>query len=76
MKIQSSSTTLQNIALIPKTDKPGSYDEFRSISLCHCVYKIISKVIAVRLKGVLSGVISPEQFGFLQNRHIQNIGRK
>eukprot|EP00253_Pinus_taeda_P019452 PITA_19452 len=58
------------LALIPKSDLPGSFADFRPISLCTCVYKIIAKVIASRLKPFLSRNISPEQFGFLDGRQI------
>lgn len=58
------------ITLIPKIDHPNSFDEFRPISLCNCLYKIIAKVIAIRMKPVLSKVISIEQFGFLKGRLI------
>ena len=56
------------IALIPKVDKVESFDGFRPISLCNCLYKIIAKVITRRIKMVLSKNISMEQFGFLQGR--------
>lgn len=59
------------ISLIPKTDDPTSYNDFCPISLCNCLYKIISKIIANRIKPILSSHISTEQFAFLQNRHIQ-----
>jgi hypothetical protein len=58
------------IALIPKKEKHESFDDFRPISLCNCMYIIIAKVRAVRLKGILAGVISLEQFGFLKRRQI------
>ena len=48
------------IALIPKVDKPSTFDDFRSISLCNCLYRIISKVISKRLKAVLLEKISKE----------------
>lgn len=35
------------IALIPETDKPSSFDEFRPISLCNCLYKIIAKSLLI-----------------------------
>jgi len=58
------------IALIPKVDKPKSFDDYRPISLCNCVYKIISKIISKRIKRVLSKHVSGEQFGFLEGRQI------
>jgi hypothetical protein len=48
------------IALIPKTDNPTSFEDFWPISLCNCLYKIISKVISRRLKVILSKHISGE----------------
>jgi hypothetical protein len=58
------------LALIPKSDKPNTFEGFRPISLCNLTYKIITKIIAARIKSSLSTGISKEQFGFLEGRQI------
>eukprot|EP00253_Pinus_taeda_P001842 PITA_01842 len=58
------------IAFIPKSDKPTSFNEFRPISLCNYIYKIISKIIANHIKPFMSTHIEKEQFAFLNHRQI------
>eukprot|EP00253_Pinus_taeda_P012058 PITA_12058 len=58
------------IALIPKSDSPESFNDYRPISLCNCLYKIISKTIANRLRPILSRSIAPQQFSFLKSRQV------
>ena len=53
------------IALIPMSIHPKSFKDFKLISLCNVVYKLISKVIANRLEPFPSSGISKEKFGFL-----------
>ena len=58
--------------LIPKKQNPSSFEEFRPISCCNVVYKLIANIIAQRLKPILSDFITKEQFGFLFNREIHD----
>ena len=54
-----------NMALIPKTNSSAKMNEFRPISLCNVSYKIISKVLANRLKPIISTIISENQSAFV-----------
>eukprot|EP00253_Pinus_taeda_P003055 PITA_03055 len=54
------------IALIPKIDNPNSFNDYKPISLCNCIYKIMAKIISNSLRPILSTHISQEQFAFLQ----------
>lgn len=59
-----------NICLILKVDKPEFIDQFRPISLCNSIYKVVSKIVVNRLKELMPLIISPFQTGFVPGRHI------
>jgi hypothetical protein len=58
------------IVLIPKKKNPVKLSDFRPISLIRCIYKVISKVLANRLKKVIGSVVSETQSAFISGRQI------
>ena len=55
------------IALVPKVRDPCMLDQFRPISLVGAIYKVISKVLARRLKKVLLSIIDESQSTFVKD---------
>lgn len=65
-----SDLNMTNIALIPKGNSQHSMKDWRLIALCNVLYKLISKVLANRLKVVLSQCISDNHSAFVLGRSI------
>ncbi|KAF7818437.1 reverse transcriptase [Senna tora] len=56
------------ICLIPKTHNPNEIKNFRPISLCNSLYKIISKILVNRIKPILPNLICENQAAFIRGR--------
>lgn len=58
------------IVLIPKTQHAMEFKNFCPIGLCNFKYKIISKIITLRVKNLLPKMIAPNQGAFVEGRWI------
>lgn len=59
-----------NIVLIPKKSACLTPLEYRSISLCNVIYKIIAKSLALKMQPYLPGCMVDSQYAFVKGRRI------
>ena len=59
-----------HICLLPKVPGPKSPSEFRPIALCNVRYKIIAKILTLRLQKFLDHIVSKQQSTFVPGRAI------
>lgn len=57
-----------SLLLLKKDKDPLLCGSYRPISLLNVDFKILSKILALRLQTVLSPIIDPDQTGFMPNR--------
>ncbi|KAL9681439.1 hypothetical protein QQ045_013222 [Rhodiola kirilowii] len=60
----------ETLIVLPKVKQVEKVEDLRSISLCNVVMKLITKVLANRLKMVLPEIISHNQSAFIEGRLI------
>nr|KYP34983.1 Putative ribonuclease H protein At1g65750 family [Cajanus cajan] len=59
------------ITLIPKVENVEMLKHMRPISLCNVSYKILSKILATRLRNVMGKLVGPNQCSFVPNRQMR-----
>ena len=64
--------TATSIVLIPKVSSPQDFGQFRPISVCNFLNKVISRILVLRLAPILPCIISPQQSGFVKGRTISD----
>lgn len=55
----SSQVARSNLVLVPKIEKATEVTHFRPISVCNVIYKLISKIISIRIRPFIGGCIVP-----------------
>lgn len=58
------------IVMIPKTNAPVEMKDFRPVSLCNVIYKVVAKCLVNRLRPLLQEIISETQSAFVPGRMI------
>ncbi|XP_058201480.1 uncharacterized protein LOC131316197 [Rhododendron vialii] len=61
-----------NVTLIPKVANPETISQFRPISLCRFVHKIISRILTTRLQTLMGSIISEQQSAFITGRQVHD----
>lgn len=69
-KIREINETL--ITLILKVDPVVNIQNFRPISLCNISYKVITKILAQRLRSLMGVLVNPCQSNFIPQRQSRN----
>lgn len=60
------------VVLIPKRNGPKSIGHYRPINPCNTVYKIVTKILVLRLKIVIVSLVSPIQIACIGGKRGTN----
>lgn len=58
------------ITLVPKVPSPSNVKDYRPIACCTTIYKIIAKVMTLRIKTVTGALIGNSQSAFVERMSI------
>ncbi|KAK1307281.1 hypothetical protein QJS10_CPA10g01432 [Acorus calamus] len=61
-----------HVVLIPKNSSPSTLKDYHPISICDTKYKLIAKLLVMRLKKVLPVLVGQEQGVFVPDRSIHS----
>ena len=61
---------MMSIILIPKVQRPQDFTQYRSISLCNFINKVISQILSDCLATILPFIISPQHSNFVKRKQI------
>ncbi|KAL0904527.1 hypothetical protein M5K25_026651 [Dendrobium thyrsiflorum] len=60
------------IVLIPKKDYPMDPSNYRTISLCKTIYKLVEKILLNRMVSIIPKLISPNQAAFIKGHSLSD----
>jgi hypothetical protein len=60
------------ITLLSKVSDASRIQQFRSIYLLNCLYKLITKTLTLRIEKIADKLIHPNQTAFMKDRNIMN----
>ncbi|XP_022869849.1 uncharacterized protein LOC111389190 [Olea europaea var. sylvestris] len=56
------------IALVPKSSQAPSVGDYMPISCCNVIYKVITKILASRLRPILGDIVDQARVAFIEGR--------
>lgn len=60
------------LALVPKVPNASAVTDYRPIACCNTIYKLITKILANRIAGVLPNLIDQSQNAFVKGRRMSD----